>query len=182
MEPVSISTTIARPREEVFAYLADIANHAEFLDHFTESWHLTREDSYGTGAGARFRISRKRFNRFPWADVTLVELERPRRIVEVGRLGKYNRIRQLLVYELDPAAGDATKVSLTLETEPKMPSDRLMEALGTRRYFKRRLAKGLRRLRDILEDGSGRGQRVTLAGGGPRKPASGFHFTTGTSG
>jgi uncharacterized protein YndB with AHSA1/START domain len=26
--------TIARPPEEVFDYLADIANHAEFSDHF----------------------------------------------------------------------------------------------------------------------------------------------------
>ena len=49
-------STIARPREEVFEYLADIANHAEFTDHYLVDWHLTREDSYGQGAGARFRV------------------------------------------------------------------------------------------------------------------------------
>ena len=28
MDPVSVSVTIARPREEVFEYLLDVANHA----------------------------------------------------------------------------------------------------------------------------------------------------------
>ena len=42
-----------RPREEVFAYLADVANHPEFTDHFLKDWRLTREDSEGRGAGAR---------------------------------------------------------------------------------------------------------------------------------
>ena len=54
--PSPSRSTIARPREEVFAYLADIANHAEFLDHFLVDWHLTREDTFGCGAGARFRV------------------------------------------------------------------------------------------------------------------------------
>ena len=45
MDPLTVSVTIARPREEVFEYLADIANHAEFTDHFLKDWHLTREDT-----------------------------------------------------------------------------------------------------------------------------------------
>ena len=56
MDPTTISVTVARPREEVFEYLADVANHAEFTDHFLVDWHLLREDSYGLGAGARYRI------------------------------------------------------------------------------------------------------------------------------
>ena len=63
MDPVSVEITIARPREEVFEYLADVANHAEFNDHFMVDWHLTREDTYGYGAGARFRLKMP-FNRF----------------------------------------------------------------------------------------------------------------------
>ena len=30
MEPLSVSLTIARPREEVFSYLADVTNEAEW--------------------------------------------------------------------------------------------------------------------------------------------------------
>ena len=76
MDPVSVEITIARPREEVFEYLADVANHAEFNDHFMVDWHLTREDTYGYGAGARFRLKMP-FNRFPWGDTTVIEVEPP---------------------------------------------------------------------------------------------------------
>ena len=94
MDPTTVSVTVARPREEVFEYLADVANHAEFTDHFLVDWHLTREDSYGEGAGARFRVKMPG-NRFNWAEATFIEVEPPYRIVERGRTGKYNRIRTL---------------------------------------------------------------------------------------
>ena len=44
---------VKAPREEVFDYLADIANHPEFSDHYLKDWRLTRVDSVGQGAGAR---------------------------------------------------------------------------------------------------------------------------------
>ena len=56
MDPVELTITIDRPREEVFEYLADIANHPEFTDHYLKDWRLTRIDSYGTGAGARYKM------------------------------------------------------------------------------------------------------------------------------
>src|SRR5919112_292026 len=60
MDPITSSITIDRPREEVFEYLADIANHPEFSDHFLKQWRLLRVDSYGTGAGARFQRDARR--------------------------------------------------------------------------------------------------------------------------
>jgi uncharacterized protein YndB with AHSA1/START domain len=151
----------------VFDYLQDIANHAEFTDHYLVDWHLTRIDSIGTGAGARFRVKAPG-NRFSWADVTFAEVERPHRIVEVGRTGKNNRVRTLGVYELDPAAAGATRVRFTLETVPATLADRLMEGLGSRSWFRRKNLRAMRRLRGILEGGEvaeGRGARVTVAGG-----------------
>jgi uncharacterized membrane protein len=165
--------TIARPREEVYEYLADIANHAEFTDHFLVDWRLTREDTYGEGAGARWK-SKAPLQRFPWGDTTIVETERPRRIVEVGRTGKYNRIRTIGVYELERAAGNGTHVRFTFESEPKLPSDRLLERLAGG-WTKRNLRKALRRLQSILEEDEDRGTRPTIAGG-PRKPATGSPF------
>ena len=47
VDPVDAAITIDRPREEVFDYLADIANHPEFTDHYLKDWRLTRVDSYG---------------------------------------------------------------------------------------------------------------------------------------
>ncbi len=162
MDPVTVSTTIARPREEVFAYLVDIANHAEFTDHYLVDWRLTREDSVGRGAGARFQFKAP-LNRYNHADVTLVEVQEPWRIVQQGRGGKFNRTKLLSIYELQPEHG-GTRVSFTVETKPGKASDRFMEALGLRGWVKRKATKALRRLRSILEDGEGRGARVTVAG------------------
>jgi uncharacterized protein YndB with AHSA1/START domain len=163
VDPFTVSTTISRPREEVFQYLADIANHAEFTDHYLTDWHLTREDPYGQGAGARFRVKAP-LNRFSWADVTLSDLEPPYRIVERGRGGKYNRIRRLGVYTLSPGSGGTTRVEYTLETVPALLSDRVMEVFGGRSWNRRQAAKAMRRLRTILEEGRGRGRRTSVAG------------------
>jgi uncharacterized protein YndB with AHSA1/START domain len=164
MDPVSVSVTIDRPREEVFEYLLDVANHAEFCDHYLVDWRLTREDSYGRGAGARFRVKMP-LNRFPWADVALVEVQRPRLIVEAGRTGKFNRIRTLGTYELEPGPGGTTRVTFTFESEPGNLSDRIGEALGARAWMRRKTSRALGRLRSILEEGRGRGRRATVAAG-----------------
>ncbi len=164
MDPVTVATTIERPREEVFDYLADIANHAEFMDHFLQDWHLTRVDSYGAGAGARFR-SAGRMNRFGWGDVSFLEVSPPHRIVVVGRGGKFNRIKTHAEWTLEPAGRTSTRVEYFYETEPAMPSDRLLEGLSGRRgWIRRQSKKALKRLRAILEEDRDRGARVTVAG------------------
>jgi uncharacterized protein YndB with AHSA1/START domain len=164
VEPFTVESTISKPREEVFEYLADIANHAEFTDHYLVDWHLTRVDSYGAGAGARFRIKAP-LARFNWADMSFAEVQPPFRIVERGRGGKYNRIKMLGTYTLSPGPGGSTRVEYTLETVPVMPSDHLMEALGGTRWMHRKTKKALRRLQAILEEGRDRGKRATVAGG-----------------
>ncbi len=81
----------------------------------------------------------------------------------------------LSTYELEPSAG-STQVSLTTETEqPRLLSDRIMDAMA-KPWFKRKQRKALKRLRSILEEGRSRGARATIAAGGPRKPASQFRF------
>jgi uncharacterized protein YndB with AHSA1/START domain len=164
VDPVSVSIVVGRPREEVFAYLHDIANHSEFTDHFLVDWHLTREDPVGRGAGARFRVKAP-LQRFSWMGVSFIDVEAPRRIVEAGRGGKFNRVRSLTTYTLEPGAGDVTRVELTTETEPATISDWLAERLGARSWVRRKNRRALKRLRSILEDGKGRGTRVTVAGG-----------------
>jgi uncharacterized protein YndB with AHSA1/START domain len=162
VEPFTVESTISRPREEVFEYLADIANHAEFTDHYLVDWHLTRENSYGPGAGARFRIKAP-MARFNWADMTFAEVQPPFRIVERGRGGKYNRIRMLGTYTLSPGPGGTTRVEYTIETVPVMPSDHLMETLGGKGWMRRKTRKAMRRLRTILEEDRDRGGRATVA-------------------
>jgi uncharacterized protein YndB with AHSA1/START domain len=171
VHPVKVSIIVDAPREQVFEYLSDIANHPEFTDHYLVDWHLTRIDSVGLGAGARFRVKAPG-NRFSWGDVTLVEVQTPHRIVEAGRTGKNNRIRTLGVYELASASPGATRVRFTIETVPVTLSDRLLEGLGGRGWLKRKNNKAMRRLRSIFERDEGRGiyaedvgRRVTVAAG-----------------
>jgi uncharacterized protein YndB with AHSA1/START domain len=162
VDPVTSSITIDRPREEVFDYLADIANHPEFSDHYLKRWRLTRVESVGRGAGARFRMDAP-FQRFGWADMTFVEVERPYRIVAVGRGGKFNRNRTFSSWTLSPA-GQGTRVEYTTEIEPALITDRIMEGFGLRRWFRRGGRKAMRRLQAILEENEDRGARATVAG------------------
>jgi uncharacterized protein YndB with AHSA1/START domain len=164
VDALTSSTVISAPREEVFEYLLDIANHSEFCDHYMADWHLTRMDSVGRGAGARFRLKAPG-NRFAWAEVSFVEVQPPHRIVEVGCTGKNNRVRTLGIWELAPAAGGTTRVRFTLQTVPATLSDRLLESLGARGWMRRRQDRALRRLRSIIERGEDRGGRVTVAAG-----------------
>ena len=171
MNPVQHEVVIDSPRADVLAYLGDIAHWPEFTDHFLQRWHLTREDSYGLGAGARFRV-RRRLDRFGWADLTFAEFETRGRILARGRSGKFNRTRWIVLVEMVEESG-GTRVRLTVQTAPGLPTDRLMEALTfTKAFHRRRWRKALRRLRSILEDGEERGTAATISGGA-RKAATG---------
>ncbi len=164
MDPVELNITIDRPREEVFAYLADIANHPEFTDHFLKEWRLTRIESYGRGAGARFRADAP-CNRFSWGDLSFSVVEAPHRIIAVGNGGKFNRIRLFQSWTLDPAPGGGTRIEFVAETEPPLPTDKLMEGVtGFRRWFRRGANRALKRLRSILEEDRDRGARATVGG------------------
>jgi uncharacterized protein YndB with AHSA1/START domain len=163
MDPVTANVLIDRPREEVFDYLADIANHQEFSDHYLKEWRLTRVDSVGRGAGARFKIDAP-LDRFGWGDMTFIEVERPHKIVAAGRGGKFNRNKTWTTWTLSPS-GNATKVEVTTEAEVNMATDKFLNAVLRRRgWLKRGLRKGLRRMQSILEEDLDRGKRATVGG------------------
>ncbi len=171
MDALKAQVTIERPPAEIYGYLIDIANHPEFCDHFLVDWHLTREDTIGLGAGARFKIRGR--DRFAWGDYTIVEAVPPRQIVARGRSGRFNRIRTVYVWTLTPnATGTATDVTLEVERDAPAPFDRWRDRLGGRRADQRRWRRALGRLEAIIERGERRGSRATVSGGA-RKPATG---------
>jgi uncharacterized protein YndB with AHSA1/START domain len=164
VDPFTVSTNIALPREQVFDYLADIANHAEFTDHYLVDWRLTRIESRGEGAGARFRVKAP-LARFAWADFTLAELEPPFKIVERGRGGKFNRIRMIGTYEIFETHPGSSRVDYTYESDARLPSDVIPEVLGGRSWTKHNAKKSMHRLRSILEEDRLRGKRPSVAAG-----------------
>ena len=165
MGPVSAEIEIDVPREEAFEAIADLARRPAFTDHFLTGFHLTRIESSGVGAGARFRVGPRR--RSVWMDTTIDELDAPHRIVEHGRGGRANRIPATTVWELLEGPAGLTRVRVSHWTEPANPVDRAARGRSPARprWQERRWHEALRRLRDLLESGGPPPGRVAVAAG-----------------
>jgi len=163
MGPVSAEVEIDVPRERAFEFIRDLANRPSFTDHFVSGFHLTRIESEGVGAGARFRFEVPL--RRVWADTTIVEVDPPHRIVEQGRGGRGNRTPSTTLWELTEGPGSLTRARVSHWTEPR-PLDRVPEILtmASPRY-ERGWREAMRRLRDLLEAEAVVEDRVTVAGG-----------------
>jgi uncharacterized protein YndB with AHSA1/START domain len=166
MGPVSAEIDIDGPRSRVFGAIVDLARRPFFTDHFISDLHLTRIDSSGIGAGARFRFQLP--PRAVWMDTTIVEAEEPHRVVEHGSGGRSNRIPSTTVWEILEGPGLLTRVRVSYWTEPEQPSDRLIDRLGGASiWYERGWRESLRKLRDQLESEAFKVERIGLAGGNP---------------
>jgi uncharacterized protein YndB with AHSA1/START domain len=166
MGPVSAEIEIDAPRERVFAAISDLARRPSFTDHFLSGFHLTRIESTGVGAGARFRVASPL--RRVWMDTAIVELEPPHKLVERGHGGRANRIPTTTVWELTESAGSLTRLRVSSWTEPANPLDRALEVLAANSASAERgWRTALRRLRDQLESGEAAPAPVAVAGGNP---------------
>ena len=164
MGPVSAEVEIDVPRQTAFEAIGDLAARPSFTDHFITGFHLTRIDSSGIGAGARFRVEAP-LAAF-WMDTAIDELESPHRIVEHGRGGRGNRVPSTTLWELTETPGGLTKARVSFWTEPSHPLDRAKEvATASSIWLERDWREALRRLRDLLEAEARRGDRVAVAGG-----------------
>jgi uncharacterized protein YndB with AHSA1/START domain len=164
MGPVSAEIEIDAPRERVFTTIADLAGRPSFTDHFLTDFHLTRIESSGIGAGARFRIASPL--RAVWMDTVIVELEEPHRVREQGRGGRANRIPSTTVWELTEGPGSLTLVRVSRWTEPSNRIDRALEVLAGNSISEQRgWREALRRLRDRLESGENPPAPVAIGGG-----------------
>ncbi len=166
MGPVSAEVEIDVPRPRVFAALADLALRPAFTDHFISDFHLTRIESVGVGAGARFRFAVR--PRAVWMDTTIAKVEEPHRILEHGRGGRGNRIPSTTLWELTEGPGSLTGVRVSYWTEPANPVDRGLELLSVASIpYQRHWREALRRLRDLLEAEQLGESRAAVAGGNP---------------
>jgi uncharacterized protein YndB with AHSA1/START domain len=166
MGPVSAEIEIDAPRERAFETIGDLAWRPSFTDHFLADFHLTRIESRGIGAGARFRVAQPL--RSVWMDTAIAELEEPHRIVERGCGGRGNRIPATTVWELLEGGGSLTRVRVSHWTEPSSPVDRALESISGASFWQHRSwNEALRRLRDLLEADASPAGRAEVAGGNP---------------
>jgi len=149
MRPVESRITISAPRDEVFAFISDMANRVAWMDHFLKDFRLTRVNPVGVGAGASFKIDSPLFPLR--AEYQVIEDEVPRHLVERGRIGRWGRTKGFTEWELAESYG-STEVTVTVWTEPGIRWDALKESLGVRPWVRRQMAVSLRRLRKIFEE------------------------------
>ncbi len=163
MRPIAVSRTVDAPRERVFEYLVDVANHAEFSDHYLRDFRLERLDSTGVGASASWRMD------FPlartWGDAAIVEADPPHLIVLEGRSGRIGRVATRAEYRLVPSDHGMTRVEYRFETHPHTGADRFKEALGMRAWLRRKARRGLGRMAQALEQGTASSHAVRPAAG-----------------
>ena len=137
MKPVTVTTTIDRPRDDVYAVLEDLMNHEAFTDHFLTNFERTETGIRVKGKGGG-----------GWMEITPVE-STPERIVEEGRSGRGGRRRTKGIYELRPQNG-GTVVSFTNEIEPAGAGDRLAAPL-IRAYLRKQNGRAMERLKEQME-------------------------------
>ena len=152
------------PRERVFDYLSDIANHSAFADHYLKDFRLERLDSRGVGAAASYKIA------FPlgatWGDCVIRELEAPYLIRIEGQMGRLGRIKTEAVYELTQAGNDMTRVEYRFRGRARHPG-RPPEgaARAARRGCAAKSRRALRRLASDPRGGGASGKRRPVAAG-----------------
>jgi uncharacterized protein YndB with AHSA1/START domain len=174
--PVRVHTFISAPRERVFDVLADMAARPGWTDHYMNDFRLENPRSSGVGAAARYRLDAPFYRQ--WVESEIVEADGPRRVVEATRGGRLGGSRGEVSYELTPQGRSLTRVDMTVSSQAGTPRERVQEALGARRWLRRRSKKALERLREMLEERPGEPlERATVAGW---EPARGPRFGTGT--
>ncbi len=164
MGPVSAEVDLDVPREVAYEFVADLANRPAFTEHFISDLRLSRVESAGIGAGARYRIFAP--PQAVWVDTTITALAPPQRISERGRGGRANRIPTATEWEFEQGAGPLITARVTYWTEPTHPLDRLKEVLGGASiWYQRDWRIAMCRLRDLLESSERPQPLVGVAGG-----------------
>jgi uncharacterized protein YndB with AHSA1/START domain len=159
---VTVSTIVSAPREGVFDFVNDLAGRPAYTDHYMRDYRLARVNAVGPGAAARFQMKAPLAKQY--AELTIKEADRPRRIVEELRVGRRGRNRSLAVYDFTRESANVTRVELTTFSEPATIFDRLME-IGAAGWIRRQTKKSLERLRMIFEEPPKEPlRRATIAG------------------
>ncbi len=147
MKPVTVSVTVARPREEVFDFIDVLANHETYMDHMFVDWKFSGPRR-GAGAKAKARVSAPASREI--AEFEVVESERPVRTVEEGH-SAHGKRHTRGTYLLAERADGGTDVSFELAWLQAPRSERMLPPL-TRAFLRRALGKGMRRLAKQLEE------------------------------
>jgi hypothetical protein len=145
MKPVTVSTAVARPRQEVAKFLDVLSNHEGFNDHFLTDWEFSGP---ARGAGAKARARAKTPGSQDWVEFEVLESGPRGSVEEAVSAGGKRRTRG--TYRLEDLPDAGTGISFTLEWLVLPRSERLAPFL-TRAFVRRVNAKAMRRLAKRLD-------------------------------
>jgi uncharacterized protein YndB with AHSA1/START domain len=146
MKPFTVSAEVPAPIAQVFALLDEPAAHEQFNDHYLVDWS-TYGPARGLGAGVRTRTT---LNKRDFADITVIEVVEPSRIVEES-VGAGGRRRSHGTFTLEPLGPAATRVSFTLTPLALPTSERFMWPLLSI-WLRRQTQRAMLRLAGIFTE------------------------------
>lgn len=149
MKPVTVSAVVPKPSQEVYEFLAVLANHEGFMDHFLVDWQFSGPKR---GVGARAQARANAPGSQDWTEFEIVEAE-PSRIVEEG-IGAKGKRHTRGTYLLEEQPEGKTRVSFELAWLQAPRLERLCPPL-TRAFVHRPNAKAMRRLAKQLAEQKG---------------------------
>ena len=153
VRPISVSTSVEAPPSEVFEFLSVLANHEPFLNHFLVDWEFSGPPR---GVGAKARARQNAPGGQDRTEFEVIEVDDGRRIVEDGLGAKdkngTHRRHTRGTYTLTETSGGGTEVEFELEWLQASRAERMIPPM-TRAFTRRSIAKGMRRLKKLLNAG-----------------------------
>lgn len=140
---IAASRIVPAPPAEVFAFLAEMHNHWTLAGDRIELIEVANGPERGPGAWGVVMI-RGPFGIRRRARTRVLELIEPSAIAGLAEVGARTTAR--VRWELSPAPGGGTTVSLTAAVEDVGPADRLLLAAGGKLWMGRVFAATLSRL------------------------------------
>jgi hypothetical protein len=148
MKPVTVSVEVARPRQEVFDHVDNIANHEEWLDLLYKDWRF-EGPRRGVGAIAKARVDAPTSQEM--VSFKVIESVAPERVVEQSESARGKRETRL-TYRFVELEGGGTRIEY--ETEwLKTPRSERIAPFVSRAFMARATGKGMKRLAALLEKG-----------------------------
>jgi len=142
-KPVTVSVEVPQSREQVFAFIDVMPNHAGYNDHFLTDWEFSGPER---GVGAKAQAKASALGMTQTVDIEVIEAEAPVRTVERNTAG--GRVAQG-TYTLDALPDGGTRISFEYRWIETPFAERLTAPL-VRSVVRRAVDESLRRLAEQL--------------------------------
>jgi Polyketide cyclase / dehydrase and lipid transport len=152
MQPVTVTTRVPYPREQVYDFLDVMANHEPFTNHMLIDWEYSGPER---GVGSRARVKAKLAGRTDVIDMEVVAADRPFKIVEQN-VGAHGRRRANGTYTLQELPDGGTGIAFEYAWRAAPVSERLAAPV-VRAVMRRGNERAMQRLCEQLAERFGGG-------------------------